>query len=68
MLALLSFDFSHKEWTELPDWGSEYLSKGRDGKGRGAISERLLDDHLIGRGQKNPETAVRSRQMKQPWD
>lgn len=70
MLAYLPFAFSYKEWTELPlGWGLECMSKGRGGKGRGAIAEGLLDDHLIGRGQKNPETAVRIRQKKkQPWD
>lgn len=30
-------------------------------------AERLLHE-LIGRGQKNPETAARGRRRKQPWD
>lgn len=31
-------------------------------------AERLLNEQLIGRGQKNPETAARGRRRKQPWD
>lgn len=69
MLAFLPFAVSHSEWTELPlSWGFECMSKGRDGEGRGAIAERLLDEQLIGRGQKNPETAERKRRKKEPWD